>query len=42
MRLLNGDIFKVLAGYITRFSRSQHIWSRVSQKTLALRRKFTV
>jgi len=33
---LDGDIFNDLHGPITRFSRSRHFWSRISQKRCVL------
>jgi len=34
--LLIGDIFNYLDGPLTRFSRSWHFWSRISQKQCVL------
>jgi len=37
--LSNGDIFSDLPGQLTRFSRSWHFWSRISQKRCVSRTK---
>ena len=37
--LSNGDIINALHGHLTRFSRSRHFWSRLSQIIYLLRTK---